>query len=146
MMRQDHLVGCILVATASLLAGCHAIPIMLAYVTTPRPTADEVKAANYGNRPSTNEMETEVKAYMSRRDPDSVVQSCSPPIKAWLIAGPGEGVISGKTYFGYMSICSVKESHLGFSYKEDYTFMIHEEGGRKLAFLSGRLDSGQVPE
>ena len=146
MMRQDYLARGMLIAIVSFLAGCHAIPHMLAYTFTPRPTAGEIKAANFGSRPSTNAMETEVKAYMSRFDPDSVVQSCSPPIKAWLIAGPGEDVVSGKTYFGYLSVCPVKVRHLGIGYIEKYTFMIHEEGGRKLAFFSSRIDFGQVPE
>lgn len=145
-MRQDHLARGILVVIVSLLAGCAATPILFAHVATPRPTADEIKSANHGSRPSMSAMETEVKAYMSRRDPDSVVQSCSPPVKAWVIAGPGEDVVSGKTYFGYVSDCSVKVRRLGLGYSEIYTFMIHEEGGRKLAAFSSRIDSGQVKD
>lgn len=131
-----------LIVTCSLVA-CVAIP--------PKPEA--VRAANYGSKPSRDEMVSAVKNYMSKSliDPYSAVYSCSIPVKSWIIGGSGsEGNVQmGKTYFGYTSECTVNAKNRlgGYTGNNESTYMLYVENGKRyLAHFDGHNGGEQVPE
>ncbi len=131
--------ACLLV---SLLAACAGVP----------PSPEEVRAANYGSRPSRDEMISAVKNYTSKTliDPYSAVYSCSTPVKSWIIGGPGSAgnVKMGKTYYGYSSVCTInaKNRFGGYTGNKESTYMIYVQNGSSyLAHFDGHNGGGLVP-
>lgn len=113
--------------------------LMLAACATP-PKPEEIKSADYGEKPSTNDMVSAAKNYMSKSlyDPYSAVYSCSKPVKSWITAGAGkEGNVEfNRTYFGYSSACTInaKNRFGGYTGNQEYLFMIYGKGNGKYYF------------
>lgn len=126
---------------------------MLAACATP-PKSEEVKSANYGEKPSTDDMVSAAKNHMSKSlyDPYSAVYSCTKPAKSWVIAGSGkEGNVKfGRTYFGYTSVCTINAKNRlgGYVGDQEYLFMIYgkENGRYYFAYFDGYQQLEQVPE
>lgn len=134
--------GFALLLTTIALAGC---------LTANPPKPEEVSAAEYGTKPSTTEMVSAVKNYMSKRliDPYSAVYECSTPSKSWVIGGSGsEGNVEfNRTYFGYFSNCTINAKNKlgGYTGSKEYYFMIYTRNGeRYLAHFDGYGAAGAV--
>ncbi len=130
---MKNCVSILIVLAGSALSGC-ASP----------PTAEMARKANYGPRPTTAQMVSMVKERMSKSliDPYSAVYPCSQPTKAWVIAGSGSqgNVESGRTYYGWLSTCSInaKNRFGGYVGAQEYTFMIVDANGTpRLAHFDG---------
>jgi len=129
------------------------VPFVLAgCLTANPPKPDEIRAANYGTKPSTTEMVSAVKNHMSKQliDPYSAVYACSNPTKAWVTGGSGsEGNVQfNKTYYGYLSTCTINAKNKlgGYTGSKEYDFMIYVQNGeRYLAHFDGYGAAGQVP-
>lgn len=104
--------------------------ISLAACMGMQPKPDEVNSANYGQKPTIEQMVSAVKSYMSNRliDPYSAVYECSEPRKAWILAGAGgEGNVNfNQTYYGYLSTCLINAKNRlgGYAGGKEYSFMI----------------------
>ena len=108
------------------------VVLLLTACQTPPPKPEVIKSANYGMKPSKEQMVAAAKQYMSKRlfDPYSAMYSCSTPVKSWITAGAGsEGNVQyNKTYFGYSSACTINARNRlgGYTGDEEYLFMISE--------------------
>lgn len=117
------------------------------------PKPDAIQAANYGKKPTKDEMTSAVGSYMSKRliDPYSAVYECSNPEKAWVIGGPGsEGNVQlGRTYYGYLSTCTINSKNRlgGYVGAQEYMMMLYDcNGSACIAYFDGYRDMGLVPE
>ena len=133
------------------ISACLLVSLLAACGTAP-PKPEEVRAADYGSKPSTEEMVSAVKNYASKTliDPYSAMYSCSMPVKSWIIGGSGsEGNVQmGKTYYGYASVCAInaKNKFGGYTRSKESTYMIHvQNGSQYLAHFDGHQGAAKVP-
>lgn len=132
---------------------CTFMVISLAACVGPQPKLDEIKLANYGEKPSTDKMILAVKSYMETRliDPNSALYECSEPRKSWVLAGAGsEGNVNfNQIYYGYLSTCIInaKNRFGGYAGRKEYFFMIYpQNAGSALAHFDGFQSGAFVPE
>lgn len=125
---------------------------LLMACATPRPSVEEVSRADYGSRPTDEQVVALVSQYMSDKlvDPYSAQYACSPAHKAWITGSSFHNVkFGGRVTYGYVANCNINAKNRmgGYSGARSFLFVIWFRDNRGFAeIVTGPVEIQTVPE
>ncbi len=110
---------------------------------SPIPNREQVRSAEYGEKPSYETALALVKQYMTSRliDPYSAVYTCAQPIKAWASTSRLiNDKLGGRVHYGYVMPCEINAKNRlgGYVGSQSYNFMIR--------IISGQPNIYELPD